>query len=270
MTTPALLEEVLKHLKEYTNRITIVESDSGGYNRFSMDEVFDRTGIRTSASRLGIGIVNLSHEPARPVPVETKLRRLSVPLPTLLLDHTDHFVTMPVPKIHMNTKVSAGIKNQWGVIQNPADRLKLHPYFKYVIHAVNKALPRPLTIVDGTFGLSRSGPLRGDAIALNWLMLSDNLYYGDYAVCELMGIASRKVPYLRYIFAKEGVRDLKTVEMNDDLDRFKGHRFHLNRAVTDYPGLLTFKSRVLAYVGYESPLAGPLHRLLYLFREPFF
>jgi hypothetical protein len=34
--------------------------------------------------------------------------------------------------------------------------------------------------------------------------------------------------------------------------------------------VLTFNSRFLAYVGYESPLAKPLHWLLYLFREPFY
>jgi hypothetical protein len=47
-------------------------------------------------------------------------------------------------------------------------------------------------------------------------------------------------------------------------------RFCLHRSWTDYPGLLAFHSRALAYLGYESPLAKPLHRLLYRFREPFY
>jgi uncharacterized protein (DUF362 family) len=45
MTNPEALEALIVFLKGYTDRITICESDSGGYNRFSMDEVFHKTGI---------------------------------------------------------------------------------------------------------------------------------------------------------------------------------------------------------------------------------
>ena len=270
MTTPEALEALIVYLKNYTDRITICESDSGGYNRFSMDKVFRATGIYDMVRRYGVRVVNMSHEPSRTIEVECGLRSISVPLPTLLLDETDLFITMPVPKVHSNTIVSVSIKNQWGVIQDPALRLKLHPYFKEVIHQVNKALPNSIALVDGKYGLTRSGPLRGDVVNLNWILLANSIFYADYVVTELMGYNYRKIPYLKSIFAKEGISSLKGVAFNEDYRKYKKERFYLKREWTDYPGVLTFNSRLLAYIGYDSFLAKPLHWLLYKFREPFY
>jgi hypothetical protein len=47
-------------------------------------------------------------------------------------------------------------------------------------------------------------------------------------------------------------------------------RFYLKRAWTDYPGLWAFHSPALSYLAYFSPLVGVLHRMLYLFRKPFY
>ena len=270
MTNPEAVEALLRYVTAFTPHVTICESDSGGYNPFSMDEVFRATGLDAIARRYGARVVNMSYEPSRDIAVRTAMRRLRVPLPTLLLDDTDLFITMPVPKIHMNTTVSIAVKNQWGVIQNPADRLKLHPYFKHVIYAVNKALPRSLALVDGRYGLTRSGPMRGDPVEWGWLMLATDLFYTDFIVARLMGFDPHRIRYLRYILRREGIHSLAGVETNVDPAEFARDGFYLERAWTDYPGLLTFNSRLLAYVGYESALAKPLHWLLYRFREPFY
>lgn len=269
MTNPEAVRALVAHLKNYTDHITICESDSGGYNRFSISEVFEVTGIAEMAKYFGVRVVNLSFEPSRPIDVNIGRRNIQVPVPTLLLDETDRFITMPVPKVHANTVMSVAIKNQWGVIQIPADRLKLHPLFKYVIYAVNKALPNPLSIVDGTFGLTRNGPLRGDAVELNCLMMCDDLFANDVIVAKMMGFDPNKISYLRYAMKKEGLNANDQHVYNAEFQKLDA-KFYLSREWTDYPGLMTFNSRSLAYLGYESPLAKPLHKLLYLFREPFY
>jgi len=270
MTNPEAVEALVGYLKNYTDHIVICESDSGGYNRFSMDEVFTATGIAAMAKRYGVQIVNLSHVASRPISFRHGLRRLSVPLPTLLLDETDLFITMPVPKVHCNTGVSISMKNQWGIIQQPDLRLKLHPYFDEVIYQVNKALPKTISIVDGKYGLTRSGPMRGDVVNLDWMVIGDNLFYVDYVVTQLMGYDYRQIPHLRHAFRKEGIRSVDDVVFNSDYKQFIRKSFYLKREWTDYPGLFTFNSRLLAYIGYESILAKPLHWLLYRFREPFY
>lgn len=271
MTNPEAIEGMIQYLKYYTSHITICESDSGGYNRFSMDEVFRNTGLTEIARRYGVRVTNMSNEPSRPITVDYNHKKLSVPLPRFLLDNTDILITMPVPKIHMNTQVSLSVKNQWGVIQVPSERLKLHPYFWKVVYEVNKALPRLISVVDGRYGLTRSGPMKGDSVELNWLMVSDNVFAADYVCCILMGIDPMSVSYLRRIFLEERILSLENVTLNRDHTPFIAKSpFYLKRAWTDYPGLFTFNSRAIAYLGYQSPLAGLLHSLLYLFREPFY
>lgn len=269
MTNPEVVRELVAYLKSYTNHITICESDAGGYNRFSMDEVFKVTGLADMAKYYGVRIVNLSREPSRTIEVDTGRRPIHVPVPTLLLDHTDRFITVPVPKVHANTVISVAIKNQWGIIQVPADRLKLHPMFKHVIYAINKSLPKPLAVVDGKYGLDRNGPMRGDVIEVNWLAMCDDLFANDLIVAQIMGFDPNHIPYLRYVMDKEGYRVDDKHVMNSECHP-PDRPFHLSREWTDYPGLMTFNSRSLAYLGYESALAKPLHSLLYVFREPFY
>jgi hypothetical protein len=92
----------------------------------------------------------------------------------------------------------------------------------------------------------------------------------DFAVAEMMGLDPFDIPYLKYILKREGIGSFEGVEFNQNHKSFIKERFYVNREWTDLPGVLTFNSRFLAYVGYESPLAKPLHWLLYLFREPFY
>ena len=270
MTNPEAVEALILYLKNFTDRILICESDSGGYNRFSMDAVFATTGIADMAKRYGVRVVNMSTSASRHITFRHRLKTLSVPLPTLLLDEIDLFITMPVPKIHCNTGISLSLKNQWGVIQQPEVRLKLHPHFNEVVYQVNKALPPTISVVDGRYGLTRSGPIRGDVVPLNWMVIGNNPFYADYLVSQLMGCDYRRIPHLRHAFARENIASLDDALINVDHGDFISHEFYLKRAWTDYPGLLTFNSRALAYLGYESFLAKPLHRLLYLFREPFY
>ena len=175
-----------------------------------------------------------------------------------------------MPKVHCNAVVSLAVKNQWGCITSTDARLRLHPYFPPVIHAVNQALRPPVAIVDGRYGLTRNGPLRGDVVNLNWLTVADDIYAADLACCRLMGIDVRKVPYLRYLEQAGALPPENLIMFNRDWKPFAVDKFYLKREWTDYPGLLAFRSSLCAYWAYHSPLAGFLHKLLYLFREPFY
>jgi uncharacterized protein (DUF362 family) len=75
---------LVEYLKNFTAKITVCESDSGGYNQFSMDEVFRNTGIARFAKRMGVRIVNMSHTPSCIIRFRRHLRTMSVPLRTLL------------------------------------------------------------------------------------------------------------------------------------------------------------------------------------------
>jgi uncharacterized protein (DUF362 family) len=270
MTNPACVEAIVKALKDYTDDIIVGEADSGGYNPFNIDEVLEKTGIKSLVPKYGIRVVNLSRLPYRSIEFSYKGRLVSVPFSNLLLDEINLFVTAPVPKIHMNSGISMAVKNQWGCIPEPAVRLKLHPVLEKVLYEINKRLQPFLAIVDGKYGLNRSGPMQGDAVELDWLMVAEDPYAADLAACHLMQINPRKIYYLRYRDREENSIGIEDITFSQDWRPFVREKFFLVRKWTDYPGLLAFRSRFWAYVAYYSPISGILHKLLYLFREPFY
>ncbi|MDQ6615889.1 MAG: DUF362 domain-containing protein [Actinomycetota bacterium] len=270
MTSPAAVEALILALKDYTPHIWLGDSDSGGYNRFSMDEVYVTTGVAEYATRHGVEVVNLSHLPTQSVSFECRGRPLTLALPRLLTSEIDVLITMPVPKVHVNTGVSLTFKNQWGCIPEPTDRLRLHPYFKEVILEVNRAVKAKYAVIDGRYGLNGSGPLQGDPVELGWLCVTDDIGAGARVSCHLMQVSTRNVRHLRHAERQGWIPDLDAIEVNRDLAPFRGPKFKANRVWTDLPGWAAFHSPSLAHLAYFSKWAGPLHQLLYRFREPFY
>jgi len=270
MTSPAAVEAAILALREYTPNIILGDADSGGYNRFSMDEVYRETGLWQFAEKYGVQVVNLSSGERKTIHFCYGGKDFSLALPRLLTDEIDLLITMPVPKVHANTGVSLTFKNQWGCIPEPADRLRLHPYFKHVIVEVNKAVKSKVAIMDGKYGLNVNGPMRGNPVELNWLMVADDIGAGARLALELMQMPLERVAHLSYAKRLGLIPDLDQIALNCDYRPFVKDKFVLRRALTDYPGYFAFNSAFIAYLGYFSPLADFLHRLLYLVREPFY
>ena len=112
--------------------------------------------------------------------------------------------------------------------------------------------------------------MEGDAVDLNWLMVADDLYAADVACCHLMQIDPGSIRYLRHARREEALPEIEQIDFSQDSRKFVKEKFYLGRQWTDYPGLLAFRSRLLAYVAYYSPAASLLHKILYLFRQPFY
>ena len=67
MTNPLAVAAAIQAIQDYTSHIYIGDSDSGGYNRFPMEDVYDVTGVKEICNRYGAKIVNLSRLPRRPI-----------------------------------------------------------------------------------------------------------------------------------------------------------------------------------------------------------
>jgi len=270
MTNPEAVEAAILAIREYTSNIVIGDADSGGYNRFSMDEVYKETGLWKFSKDYSVEVVNLSKIKRKTFRINLQDRYVDLDLPSLLTDKIDLLITMPVPKIHANTGVSLSFKNQWGCIPEPDDRLKLHPYFKYVIFEVNKLVKSKISIIDGKYGLNINGPMKGEPVDLGWMMISNDIGASALLACELMQIDFRKINHLRYAKERDGIPERSDIILNSDVNDFLKEKFVLHRNITDIPGYLAFHNRFLAYLAYFSPVSDLLHKLLYLFREPFY
>lgn len=270
MTSPQAIEAAILAIRDYTPHIYVGDSDAGGYNRFSMNEVYRKTGIWQFADKYNVQVVNLSRVERSKISFRYGRRDFLLELPMLLTNDIDMLVTMPVPKVHANTGVSLTFKNQWGCIPEPTDRLRLHPYFKHVVLEVNKAVKTSVAIIDGKYGLNVNGPMRGVPVELNWILVTNGAGAGARLACDLMQVPLERIAHLRYAEGLGFIPESTEIQLNRDLQPFIKDLFVLKRAWTDYPGLLAFHNSFLAYLAYFSPLAGFLHRVLYIFREPFY
>jgi uncharacterized protein (DUF362 family) len=269
MTSPEFIDSLLAALRPFTSHLFIGDSDSGGYNRFSAETVFRSTGLYSIARKYGAQVVNLTGQPCVPFRVHRGEREEPLLLPALLVEEMDFLISVPVPKVHVYTTVSLSLKNLWGCIPANRDRLLLHPWLEEILPQLRRAVKARFAVVDGNYGLNRNGPMRGDPIFLDWMLLSDDLFAGDRTVCEILGLDWRRVGHLSGT-ETQGQPAFIPPRVNQEPGIFHTVDFFLRRNPTDLPGWLAFHSSWTAWLAYFSPAAAWLHRILYLIRKPFY
>jgi len=261
-TSPQVIRETVKILREYTSHIAIVETD-GGYGAWQAAEAFAGHGMDLLSNDFGVEIVNLNEEPRELIEFRSGRKKYQLPLPSRLLHETDVFITMPVPKIHCMTGLTLAYKNQWGCIPDIM-RLRRHYIFDKAILAINRAL-KPVVLADGTYFLDRNGPMDGDPVRMDLIIAATDAGSFDRYVAELMGFPWQRVSHLR-LAAKLGDMppSLDEIEFNISPAEARTHVFRLQRTLRNYIALCGFKSRFLTWLGYEAWFGRiMLHKILY-------
>ncbi|MGE5576641.1 MAG: DUF362 domain-containing protein [Syntrophothermus sp.] len=260
-TSPRLLAALFKVLRRELRlgRIILGESD-GGRRSFTADEAFAGHGMYELCRANGVELVNLSKGPSRLVSIEVAGRRIKVELPLLLLEEVEAFVTVPVLKTHVMAGVSLGVKNQWGCIPD-AMRLLQHPILDRGIVGINKILKPRLSIIDGLVAQDGNGPLYGEPVPMNLIIVSDNVFAGDRIACELMQVNPDRIKH-QVIALKDGVMPARSdILLNADLKDFQGRRFRVKRKPINWVAIVVAKTRFTSKLLYDSPLTGPVYKL---------
>ena len=263
-TTPLVIREAVRVLREYTPHIAIVETD-GGYGAWKVADAFEGHDILELSKEFGVEIVNLCDEPREMISFVCGQRTHQLPLPSRLLHETDLFITMPVPKIHCMTGLTLSYKNQWGCIPDIM-RLRRHYIFDDAIVAINKAL-KPAVLADGTYFLDSNGPMEGDPVRMDLIISATDAGAFDLYVSELMGFPWRRVRHLRRaVQLGDMPASLNDIVFNVPPASARTRVFHLKRTLRNWIALSGFKSRFVTWFGYESWFGRVvLHSILYAF-----
>ena len=266
-TTRPVLEAVVQVLSDLgCGRICIGEGE-GGYNAFAMNETFAAFSLDELTARYGVEVVNASNWPSLEVRVEGRRGTYDVHLPKPLYEEFDSFISLPVPKVHCMTGISGAVKNEWGIVQDQM-RLAFHCAFEEIITEVVDRLPNPYALVDGTFGLTRNGPMiEGETIDLGWVAGADDLWLADAVLCRIMDVRLRSVAHLRWGDDHGRVPALGAADLPDDLDRYLDDRFYLKRNLWNRVAKLTWYSPRLNHLVYFSKASSALHKVMYSIRE---
>ena len=266
-TTRELIEALIRVLKESgCSRITIGEGD-GGYNAFSMEETFRNYRLEELTSRYGIEVVNVSKWPSLTLDIEARRGRFAVNIPRPIYEEFDSFITLPVPKVHAMTTISNAVKNQWGIVQD-VFRLHFHVAFDEIITEVCRRLPKPIALVDGTFGLTRNGPMiEGIELPLGWVSACDDLWLNDRLICELMKMPMERVEHLMFAQKAGLMPSRQDCQFHGDFNSFIDDRFYLKRNFWNYVAKSTWYSRRWNHLVYFSGISNFLHKAMYSVRS---
>lgn len=264
-TTPQLLEALIKVLKDYGCQIVVGESD-GGYNSHEVKDVFHDFGLYDLEKKYGIRVVNLTKLPYEYIKIRKFGKDFNIEMPNILRYETDSFITLPVPKVHAMTKISLSYKNQWGCVPNVM-RLRYHSVFDEAIFAINQELKNKITIIDGTYGLTRSGPMAGDAIDLGWLVASTSFEAADLITSKIMKVDLKTIKHYRLAYKNGLVPQEADIELNQDYKKFISDKFFLKRDMWSYLALSSWLHPAISYFFYESMFSDILHKIMYTFRE---
>lgn len=227
-THPEVARAVIKLLKEINCAIFVGDGPSVWGNQIeNVDEVYDRTGMARVCGEEGVELVKF----------EKRRWRGDFPLSTWL-DECDFLVNLPKFKTHEFTLITAGIKNNFGLVSGTY-KTELHKrYFdrdefaKAVVNVYREARPA-LTIIDGILALEGDGPATsGKTRNLNLLLAGSDCVSLDSIAALIMGINPLDVMTTKEAAQRGlGNADLGSIEvLGERLEDIKGKSFLLPTA----------------------------------------
>jgi uncharacterized protein (DUF362 family) len=263
-TNPTFLKHLLALLRTKSDIVTLGESD-GGNHSFTAEEAFNGHGMYDICRSLGVELINLSRLPSKMIESEILGKKVKVQLPKLLLEDIDCFISVPVFKIHVVTTTTLSLKNSWGCIPDTMRGLH-HTNLSYKLALIAKAIKPKIIVIDGTYSLNKHGPMYGEAIKTNTVLVSDNVVAADSIGASIMGFNSQNIHHI-VIAEKAGLGSMKSVDMeiNQHWEPFQ-REFSISKTIVDRASSLLFYSDFLAKMVLQSPFKPLIYKIGTIFR----
>jgi len=257
-THGSVIEATLAVLKDRASEVLIGEAD-GGYGSYTAEYALTNHGIPDICRRTGTTMVNISQMERARVTERVNGKLITVTIGKELLN-VDESVSLPVLKVHAVTKVSLSIKNLWGCHPDTL-RLLDHKNLEEKLTLIAKSIHLRFALVDGICGLNIHGPMYGTPVKVGVIMLGDNPVATDATACRLMGFDPARIKHIR-IAANEGLGpyNIDDIHILEDLSIFQ-QKFRIEPTFVDRLGALTFKSRLLSKIVFDSALTKTIYRL---------
>lgn len=145
-------------------------------------------------------------------------------LPETILN-ADLVVSMPKMKTHHWAGVTLSLKNLFGVIPSvrygwPKNVLHWHGIDQSIADIATTVKPG-FTIIDGIEGMEGNGPLHGDTVSSQVIVMSESLTAADATAARLMGINPELVKHLELMRNLGApLREKQIVQTGERLDRY--------------------------------------------------
>ena len=265
-TNPRLLESLLEILATKAGTVTVGESD-GGNNSFKAEDAFKGHDMYQICRKTGAELVSLSTLPSRTVTSKISGKRVEVELPRMLLEDIDCFISVPVLKVHVMTTVTISLKNSWGCLPDTMRGLH-HENISRKLALIAQQLKPRIVVIDGTYALNKHGPMYGEPVAMNLVVVADNTVAADALGASLMGFSPRKINHIA-VAEKAGLgpTELSEIDINKDWKPFR-RQFEIQRTILDRFSTLPFNSKFFSRLIFRSPFTPLIYKVVAALRTP--
>ena len=217
-THPRVIQAVAESFLQFGASKVIV-AEGAGHRRDSL-LVLEESGLADVLYEDKIPFRDLNSGPVVKIKNfngKSKLGDLILPKELLLADFV---VSMPKMKTHHWAGVTLAMKNMFGVMPGIA-----YGWPKNVLHwagitqsilDINATVKPHLAIVDGIVGMEGDGPIMGDPVKSNVLVMGRNLPAVDATCARIMGINPEKIPYLKHASGRLGSIKRSNIEQRGE------------------------------------------------------
>jgi uncharacterized protein (DUF362 family) len=189
ITSPWVLEGVIRTLKDWTGPLYLVESDQVLEN---IEKTYRQCKLDKLCEQYGVQWINMSRSESVPVPVKNGAIFQTIELPKILLD--TQVVTIPVMKTHAKTQITGAIKNQWGCISKM--RHNYHLVLSDALADINSVVRPAFAVMDATIALEGNGPKSGSPKFVNKILASPDIVAIDTVQAKMMGLDPSSIEHL--------------------------------------------------------------------------
>lgn len=216
-TSIAVIESIVQYLSNFEGlKIVLGESDTGTKVKGRrLDRTLSLMGVYDLARHYGFEVVNLTHDDKVVVNFPEGLAVRQMEMGRTLME-SDLIINLPKIKTHKYATITCAMKNMFGVIPDPL-RVKYHRHLHQILVDLNWLFEdRMFVVMDGLIGMQGLGPLWGESVKMDLLVLSHSSYLADLAAIRIMGLEVTQVDHLRLYHKHFDSRTLDSVKLLGD------------------------------------------------------
>jgi uncharacterized protein (DUF362 family) len=212
-TDPIVVEALINRFRDRGKEVFVVESDAQMTNA---DKAVKDSGMKEMLDRKGVEFLNMRHLKEKveiPVLGGKALRKFKV----AKIATESAIISAAKLKTHMNTYVTLGMKNMFGMLTTKwKGRYHLLGMDK-VIHDINVTLPPKLTVIDGFVAMEGPGPVNGKPVKMDIIIASLDPVAADATGARVMGFNPWEIDHI--VWAHDsGVGEIDDIEiLGEDL-----------------------------------------------------
>ena len=192
-THPEVVRHVIRRFRALGAEVSVGDSPASTAN---LRNVWQASGLAAVCAEEQVPLLSLEQAGVRSF--ELDAFAFSVAAPVLAADLV---VNLPKVKSHSLTMLTAAVKNMYGAVPGYAKTTlhRQHPkpeVFGRLVRTLWKVLPPSWSLADAVVGMEGQGPANGRPVKLGFLAASDSPFALDRALCDVLHIDARRVPYL--------------------------------------------------------------------------